>query len=500
MSAEEGQTRKSFIVDVVTTAALQLVAKARGIILLPIIVRAGNDALYGTWSMLYGLVALLVPLANLSIHQSLLRYAASLSSEAARHLFRRTLLFSAAVSTAVAALLFVALSTLGVEHANQLLGGYATPAVLLFTCLQVPLSALVRTNSAFLRSRGHVALGQVSELAAQFFATLAAAVVFLIGLGLGTAQGVVSLVFAIHVLATGATAISRPSRHEGTLQTQPETRTLLAFALPFIPSSISDWLLFLSDRYLVALFFGAGSAGVYAAAYALAQGVQMVSYPVEYALTPMLPRLWDQGRREEAARYISGSLRISVGLLLAAIGTLTPIAGDVLGGLGSPEMRAQGARLVPVICLGMLSLSFARTSSLVLLVDGKGSTVTRSVGIVAALNLALNLVLVPRMGALGAALTTFLAYAIYAGLIVRRARPLVPRLFHPGQLVGMIGAAAVAGACLLPSPSTLSSRLLQSTAFVVVYGVLCLVFRAVSIGELAALVRQARALARSRVA
>ncbi len=475
-------------IDVLGTAALQVIAKARGLILLPIIIRAGGEALYGGWTLLGGIVAFMVPLANLSAHQGLMRYAAPVGAPDARTLFRRVTAFSwttaSLTSLAVAAFVF----TLGSTSA-----WYAAPAIIGFTAAQVPLLVAVRVNSSYLRARGRVAAAQLTELTAQLVMTLAVCVVFLAAGSLGMAQGVAAAVLFVQVaLVTAWTLKSRDLLPNVSSSAAAGLRPVLAFSAPLVPGAISDWALFIADRYILAAFHGPTTVGIYAACYSLAQGLQLASYPVEYAIAPLLPRLWDGDERRRAVDLLRRSTNFVL-MVLAPGSTVASIVGPPLFRLlGLRATADQATLLLPIVCWGITIFAFTRLLGHVCLVANRGRAVMVRVGATAAINIALNLALVPSLGAVGAALATLGSYAIYCVLILRLAREIAPEAVHL-QLPTRICVAALAPApiALLPFGSD-AARVGGAFAYLVIYAGLCAALQVVVRDDWELLVRTVR--------
>lgn len=468
--------KRKLATEALATAGLHLVAKVRGVILLPVLVHVGSEALYGVWTMLAGVVALLIPIVNLNAHQGLLRFAAPLDNSSSRRLFRHVTAFSWVAAAGFAAV--------GTAIALRYRGSYppaVTRDVIVFTALQVPLWVAVRVNSSYLRARGRTIGAQLSELGAQFVVTIAACTLFLLGFGLAAVQAATAALLLVEVwLVVAIIAKSRESLEKVTGASTPTLSKVLLFSLPFIPGAFSDWALFISDRYIIALYHDETVVGIYAGCYAVAQLLQIVSYPLEYAITPVLPRLWDGGERAEAADLLKKCVHLALAILAPA-STVVVIAGPVvLSLLGSDAMAAEASTLLPLLCWGITILACTRMIAHVPLVAHQGRSVMVRVGATAAINIALNMVLVPFVGAVGSALTTLLSYALYAVLILRLTRPLAPDLVDLRRPVRICAAALLPAAIALVHMDSIAVRLAACVGYLVAYVGLAWLFRAIT--------------------
>jgi O-antigen/teichoic acid export membrane protein len=191
-------------------------------------------------------------------------------------------------------------------------------------------------------------------------------------------------------------------------------RELLAYGLPLTATFALNFVVGVSDRFLVAWFLGTDAAGAYAASYEFAwSAVLFLMMVINLAGYPLVMRAIEQ-EGEAAARsqlQQNAVLLLTVGLpvLLGAVLLGPNLARVVLG----PLFREDGALLLPWIAvaafLGGMMLYYTNLAFQV----GHHTTGQLWVMLVAGLaNLGLNLLWIPRFGLLGAAWATIAAYAL----------------------------------------------------------------------------------------
>ena len=201
---------------------------------------------------------------------------------------------------------------------------------------------------------------------------------------------------AILAVAAGRTWGSiRPALDRGIL------RDLVPAALPFAGAAAVAVVLTYFDLVLVGLWMGTAEAGLYGAAYRI---LWLPTMLVTAYLTALRPSVARRAMAGEASPFslLSGSAPgvIVVGIVTAVVGIVcAPALVDLLYG------AAYRAAVAP---LRLLLLSFAllvisRHYRLVLVASGRQATDLRIMGVAAALNVALNIWLVPRAGLMGAA-------------------------------------------------------------------------------------------------
>jgi len=190
----------------------------------------------------------------------------------------------------------------------------------------------------------------------------------------------------------------------------------LSFGLPTVPGNVASWAVASSDRYVIGYFFGATSVGVYSAAYGLGSLMIMVATILGFVFAPTLSKLYDEKRMNELLVHLSHSFKYLLMINIPFVVGAAVLAKPALRLFSTAKIAAKGHYVVPVVALSILFYSAYVVISQVLVVAKR----TKILGLVwimsALLNLGLNLVVVPRLGILGAALTTLLAYALTLGM------------------------------------------------------------------------------------
>ncbi len=206
--------------------------------------------------------------------------------------------------------------------------------------------------------------------------------------------------------------------HGSTGSTNPQAgaitaKTYLRYGLPFAGFYAVGWVLNLSDRFLIYGFRGAEEAGVYAPNYSLGSLlIGLVAIPVSVASSARLMQLvgtMDGDTLQEAVKratrdYILVAVPVFVWVVFAA----KDIAGFLLG----PEFRT-GSGVIAPVAAGTLAWALGMFGNKALERKQHSVTILMLAIVCAALNIGLNLVLVPRFGYVAAAWTTFGAYALY---------------------------------------------------------------------------------------
>ncbi|MFZ5891863.1 MAG: flippase [Myxococcota bacterium] len=207
---------------------------------------------------------------------------------------------------------------------------------------------------------------------------------------------------------------------------RPLYAKLLAYGIPMVIGyELSGIVLNVGDRYIIDAMMGETDLGLYSAAYSLSQYVQSIFISsIGQAIMPIYMRMWDEKGPEETVKFISDSLRSYVLVSAPVIAGLASVGPELLPSLAS-EKYASAAGVLPWLSSGMIVDGAASFLGAGLFVHRKSRVVAVIVFASAVANIAFNLVLVPRLGVLGAAIATLGSYALLCVGFAWRGKPLL---------------------------------------------------------------------------
>jgi O-antigen/teichoic acid export membrane protein len=422
-----------------------LVPRAGAFLLLPIYTRFLTTADFGIVS-LAGSTALLLSIAyRLGLDAALLRLHHDVRPAERGSLYTTVVALSlacAATVTIVGALLAPVLLDGG-------LGDSLMPVVLLALGIAA-FNTFQYVPSVWYRASDQTGRYLLVALGA-FAAVVAVTVVLVVALHVGAVGSLAGQLAGALVMAASAVVILwrlRPWRFSGEL-----ARRALDFGLPLLPHSLAGWLLSVSDRWLLGLLLGVGAldalaaVGVYSLGYQLGNAVGLAAISFNAA---WLPFLYRAGEGPSGARVLRESTTLVVAGFSALAAAIAILAPDLIG-LIAPAEWAPAADVTAVVAFGSVAnaaaLMFASGIYL-----ARATRVMPLLTLVAAgLNVATNLLLIPRIGIMGAAWATLLAYAALAAMTAIAAERRHPVHIDLARL-GVVAAIAIA--------ATLASRVL----------------------------------------
>lgn len=308
---------------------------------------------------------------------------------------------------------------------------------------------------------------------AQYALSLLLGVAFAAGCGWGALAPLLGVAVAnLVVLMADAPYLARQAgRFAGSRE---ELRALAGYGLPLTGSFLLSLVVAGSDRFFIAWLLDERAVGVYAVAYALAdRSLSIVFNWVGMAAVPLAFSAMARGGEEAARQVMADTARNLALLALPCAAGLAAVAEPLAAVVVGAEFRAATARIVPWIALaGLLNGAMAHYAAHAFLITRRTRALLATTALAAAVNVALNLLLIPVWGLDGAIAATLAAYAIglAARLLLMRRRFPIP-LALPDLLKSLAACAlmlAVLGA--VSWPPTLAGLLAAIGLGVACYG------------------------------
>ncbi len=186
---------------------------------------------------------------------------------------------------------------------------------------------------------------------------------------------------------------------------------LLKYSIPLIPTTIFWWITSVSDRYMVNGMIGSDANGIYTVSYKLPTLLTLVAniFMQAWQFSAVTE---DEGDKEEHSKFFSS--------VWSSFQSIMFLAGGVVIAFAKPAIRLlttndyyEAWKYVPLLAIAMVFTAFTSFAGTVYVVKKKSvnSFVTAFLG--AAINIALNFLLIPsKLGVQGAAIATVLSYLI----------------------------------------------------------------------------------------
>jgi O-antigen/teichoic acid export membrane protein len=278
---------------------------------------------------------------------------------------------------------------------------------------------------------------------------LALAILMIVaGLGL---RGVLAAASVAHALALGLAIVfvSRlfPSRTAEGTPARTRLVDLLAFSIPASAAVTLNALIGMVDRIAIGAFGNAADLGVYQAAAQISIWFALVMATFSTVLAPLISTLHQAGERERLAESYRVATKWGTYLCVPMVLLATLVAGRMMEVLFGADYAAGRAALV-VLALGQfINVATGAVGPMLIMTGHPRRWAIHNLAALA-IGVLLNLLLTPRLGVLGAALSTSGALVVLFGsglFAVRRTLGMWPydRRFLKGVVAGVAAAACV---------------------------------------------------------
>jgi O-antigen/teichoic acid export membrane protein len=405
--------------DVAWNLPIVLLTKGKNLLLVIALARVvGLDGL-GVWAQANVIATLVLIVSGMGLYQAMVQFYPEADA-----MERRRLVGSAAVAVAAAVLPWAVV----VWSLAPWIGGLldVTPAMISALEWAGVLGGVMALRFVVLhqlRARAEIKrfslLSGASELAELLLVVLFAILGGTVGAAL--AGAVVASVLVILFLSTELW-------HAGAPLPSWTTFTRMArYALPVTWTQLADALLSRGDRLLVGAFLGSAATGLYSAIYSLVSAPNALSSSLTTVLLPRLASSAWAARGGNEVRRVAVLAYAAVSLTVVVVVALLhqPLLAIVLG---APPAAEQLPALIAVIGLGVSAFGSGKIISLDLFTGRRTLTLALIWTLAAALNLGLNVVLLPGLELLGAAIATLVANVLFIATLWRLARSIAGKV------------------------------------------------------------------------
>lgn len=199
---------------------------------------------------------------------------------------------------------------------------------------------------------------------------------------------------------------------------------MLRYCVPLIPTATFWWITSVSDRYMITAWLGSAANGIYAVSAKLPTILTVLSSVFMEAWLFSAVTEQQEGTQAHLQFYASVWRTFVAGMVLSASGVIA-FSRPAVRLLAEEEFFAAW-QFVPVLCLAMVFAAFSTFLSSVYVVSKKSTLSFWTALLGAGSNVLLNLLLIPRIGILGAAAATLISYVLVflvRALSIRRLLP-----------------------------------------------------------------------------
>ncbi|TYT63646.1 flippase [Natrialba swarupiae] len=186
-------------------------------------------------------------------------------------------------------------------------------------------------------------------------------------------------------------------------------RELLVFSAPLVFATVLSNMLTRTDTLMLGYFRSSHEVGLYSSAYPLASGMLLVLSSFGFLYLPLASRLDADDERAEVESIYELTTKWIFIITFPLFLTFVVFPGDVLTIVFGADYREAGLAL-SILAIGFFtSATFGRNRE-TLSALGFTTAIMAANGVAFLINIALNLLLIPRYGFMGAAVTSMLSF------------------------------------------------------------------------------------------
>jgi O-antigen/teichoic acid export membrane protein len=436
---------------------------AVSLVLTPVYTHSFSPTEFGLLALMLVLYGLMMPVYDLGFMNSVGRFffdRREAEGEGSLHEMRTT---SLGFLAAFGALLTIGLWGLAAPCSDLLTGTSDNAGLVRIVAVTLYAEALAIVPLTLIRMQERSGI-YVGITMLRFAATLVLSLIFVAGLDMGVSGALLGNA----IPAVGVLLILLPDYRLAT-RAKPSwalLRELLAFGLPFFPVLLAGWVIEASDRYLLELLSGREDVGWYSLAYRVAQAMMIGVAAFSMGWAPIRYRIYERADAPGIYRRLTSYYVIVAGVVTVVI---ADFARQIVAVIAPPSYEP-AASVVPLLVVG-----YAMYGLYLMMITGMGVSKRTTpmawiAGLGAAVNVGLNLLLIPRWGMHAAAANTLLAYVIMVAGAWFYSQRVYPIPYEWGRIArfATIGGLAIA-ASLLISPSAPVASLASALVILLVF-------------------------------
>ncbi len=183
----------------------------------------------------------------------------------------------------------------------------------------------------------------------------------------------------------------------------------IRFSIPLLPAVLMTWVLNLSDRIFIERYLNLNDVGIYSLGYRIAGLTGILAGGFFTAYNPLFYKIANEEDEVAAKRKLYRLNNVFLLIVLILSFLVVFISEDVIA-IFIPEQYHSAFHVIPFITLGYFFSQSAGLFNLMIYQKKKSNIILLITLICAALNIALNFILVPSYGLSGAAYSTCLSF------------------------------------------------------------------------------------------
>lgn len=374
----------------------QLIPRLMSLVALPVLTKYLDVSEYGIYDLLFSISGLLLPLLTLQIQQALFRFLLGCKKQEEYRLY---------ITSASLFLLFMNFLLLVLSFCFRQRGNaYVVIIYLVGISLE-----------SFYLLLGQMARGIGKNLQYSFaaiiysFINLGGIFVFVVKAGWGIKGILYGILIGYFLAGLFLGCILPLKKYLNPLNfSRSHLKRLLCFSLPIVPSSLSLWIVNLSDRLIISSFLGTGMNGIYGIAYKIPQ-LYVIAFDIfNLAWTETASKVYEDGVDNS---YYSTLFKQLFQFLTGAMMCLLAVFPVIFKVLIN-EQYAEAYNQIPILFMGVFFSSLVSFYGGIYVALNKTKYVGISSLMGAIINIGVNILMIQRFGLYAASVSSAVSFFI----------------------------------------------------------------------------------------
>lgn len=367
--------------------------------LMPLYTAILSKEQYGTADLITNMCNLLIPFCCIGITHGVFRFSADNEED------QRTIFSSGMTVLIASSLVFLTLSPL-----ISLISYFEDyVALIAFYVISSNFHTLCKE---YIRAKGHMKLYAAQGIIGTAL-TVAFNLLFLIPMKLGVLGYVLSVAVADAVGTVFLIIVEKLYKDFSfKVVSLPKIKEMLRYSLPMMPTTVIWWITNVSDRFFVTYLCGSAENGLYSVAYKIPTLIALVASVFNEAW--QLSAISESKDREEVSKFFSAVFERYQAVLFLGASFLIPLS-QIGTRILLDSSYFDAWAFIPVLLVATVFSSLTTFIGTIYTVKKRTMMSFLTAGFGTLLNIILNFMMIPSMGAQGAAIATAISYfAVFA--------------------------------------------------------------------------------------
>ncbi|WP_352420523.1 oligosaccharide flippase family protein [Proteiniborus sp.] len=207
--------------------------------------------------------------------------------------------------------------------------------------------------------------------------------------------------------------------------------SMLRYSLPLIPTTISTWIINMSDRYILSYILGSEANGLYAISYKVPTIITIVAgiFMDAWQISAI-----NEHQKGDRGSFFSKVLNVYSSLIFCGASVIITFTKVITKILTSPGFYSSWI-YIPVLVMATIFASLASFLGSIYMIHKKSEYILLTTAISAIVNIILNFSLIPVYGIQGAAIATLLSYICMLTIRAISTRKFMSISWNIGKLI-----------------------------------------------------------------